>query len=250
MSIVFALIHTLGHYAIFMRNVVRKPDKWKVFWQQFFRETDVLGIDSIGITAFISIFVGAVIAIQTYANITSPLTPNYLIGFATRESMILEFAPTMLSLILAGKIGSRIASEIGTMRVTEQIDALEIMGINTAGYLVYPKLIASLFIFPFLVLLSMIMGVWGGYLVAFFTGIYTIENYIIGIQYSFIPFNIIYALIKTLVFAFIIITVSSYQGYYVKGGSIDVGKASTKAVVYSCIIIIFFNLLLTQVILG
>jgi len=250
--VILHIFYKIGHFFIFIRNIFRKPENYQIYKNQILRELDVLGLGAIGITTFISIFVGAIIAIQTKFNITSPLTPKYLIGFATRESMILEFSPTMIALILAGKIGSRIASEIGSMRITEQIDSLEIMGVNSISYLVLPKVIAAFLIFPFLVILSMIAGIFGGYIVASLSGIFTTDQYIYGITYDFKPFSVTYSIIKTIVFSFIITTISAYEGYYVniKGGSLDVGRASTNAVVYSSITIIVFNLILTQLLLA
>ena len=211
---------------------------------------DSLGVNSFGIVAIVSIFMGAVITIQTALGIDSSWVPLYLIVFGTRESVILEFSPTVISLILAGKVGSHIASEIGTMRVTEQIDALEIMGVNSASYLILPKIIASIFIFPFLVVLSMFMGIFGGWFFGILTEVVTSHEFLYGIQYEFKPFNVTYALIKTVVFAFVITSVSSYFGYYTKGGALEVGRASTKAVVYSSIIILLLNLILTQLLLA
>lgn len=176
--------------------------------------------------------------------------PKYLIGLAARDSIILEFSSTMVALILAGKVGSNIASEIGTMRITEQIDALEIMGVNSAGFLVMPKIIASIFFFPFLTILSIFVGILGGWLVGEFTGVVSTAEYIRGIQWGFTPFYVTYSLIKTVFFAFIITSVASYHGYRVKGGSLEVGKASTNAVVSSSILILLINLILTNLLLS
>jgi phospholipid/cholesterol/gamma-HCH transport system permease protein len=193
---------------------------------------------------------GAVVALQTVYNTENPLYPKYLVGLGTRDSMILEFSSSVAALILAGKVGSSIASEIGTMRVTEQIDALEIMGVNSASYLILPKLIATVLFNPFLTLISIIVGIFGGYLASTVFGTMTPEDFIYGIQYAFIPFYITYSLVKTLVFAFIITTVSAFQGYYVSGGSLEVGRASTKAVVFSCLLILLFNVIITQLMLS
>jgi len=193
---------------------------------------------------------GAVITLQTAYNFENPLIPLYLIGLGTRDSMILEFSSTIVGLILAGKVGSSIASEIGTMRVTEQIDALEIMGINSANHLILPKIIAAVFINPFLTIISMFVGVFGGYVAGVLTGAVSTANYIYGIQYAFIPFYVTYALIKTVVFAFIITSVSSYHGYYCSGGALEVGRSSTKAVVSSSLMILLFNVILTQLLLA
>ena len=193
---------------------------------------------------------GAVITLQTAYNFTSVIIPRYLIGVGTRDSLLLEFSSSMISLILAGKVGSNIASEIGTMKVTEQIDALEIMGVNSAGYLILPKIVAAVFFNPILCMISMLVGIFGGWLTAFFTDAVTIANYVYGIKAFFIPYYISYSLVKMVVFAFIIVTVSAYMGYQVKGGAVQVGKASTLAVVYSSIIILFFNVVLTQLFLA
>jgi phospholipid/cholesterol/gamma-HCH transport system permease protein len=240
---------TIGRYVQLMQRVFTKPQKGSIFRAQLFNEFQNLGLDSIGIVAFISAFMGAVVAIQTAYNIDSPLIPLSMVGFTTRQSVILEFSPTVISLILAGKVGSRIASEIGTMRVTEQIDALEIMGVNSANYLIFPKIIASMLINPVLIVFSMWMGILGGWMAMELTGLVTMSDYIAGCRIDFEAFTIFYALVKTIVFAFIISSVSGYFGYETEGGALEVGQASTQAVVYSSIIIILFNLVLTQILL-
>lgn len=232
-----------------MYRVFSKPEKFGIYRENTFKEMISLGIGSMGIVAIISLFMGAVITIQTASNIDSPWIPSYTVGFTTRQSVILEFSPTIIALILAGKIGSNIASEIGTMRVTEQIDALEIMGINSASYLTLPKIIAALFINPFIIIYSMFLGMFGGWIVAISTGIVTSNQYIYGIQYDFKPFDITYALIKTVVFAFVITSIPAYHGYYTRGGALEVGRSSTRAVVYSSIAILVVNYLLTQLLL-
>jgi len=232
-----------------MKEVFTKPDKLRVFFRQIFVEFQNLGIDSLGIVIIISVFVGAVVAIQTAYNIDSPLIPLTMVGFTTRQSIILEFSPTMISLVLAGKVGSRIASEIGTMRVTEQIDALEIMGINPANFLIQPKIFAAVFINPILIIFSMAFALFGGWLACVITGKVTSTDYIAGLQGWFDGYTVTYALIKTAVFAFIITSVAGFQGYQTRGGALEVGSASTKAVVHSCILIIIFNLILTQLLL-
>ncbi len=196
-----------------------------------------------------SVFIGAVIALQTASAMESPLLPAYTVGFTTRQSIILELSPTILSLILAGKIGSNIASEIGTMRVTEQIDALEIMGVNSASYLMMPKIAAGVFIFPFLILVSMALGIFGGWAICVATGVSSSSEYIYGIRFDFRAFHVVYALIKSVVFAFIITSVASYHGYYARGSAIEVGRSSTQAVVFSSILIMIFNYILTQLLL-
>ncbi|PCH53019.1 MAG: ABC transporter permease [Flavobacteriaceae bacterium] len=240
----------IGKYFIMLRQVFKKPQKWSVFRELLFREIDDLGLKSMGIIMFISFFVGGVVAIQTALNINSPFIPKYLIGFATKRGIILEFAPTFMSIILAGKVGSYITSSMGTMRVTEQIDALEVMGINSLNYLVLPKIIAALFFYPILILLSMFLGIIGGYYAGLLTDLFYSEDYIYGIQLDFDPYYINYALTKTVVFAFVIITIPAYHGFYVKGGSLEVGRASTKAVVWTSIVIILLNYFLTQMLLS
>lgn len=243
------MLRHFGSYLILMVQVFRRPDRSRAFWKQLIVEFQSLGIDSLGIVAIISVFMGAVVALQTAFNIDSPLIPASTVGFTTRQSMILEFAPTVISLILAGKVGSRIASEIGTMRVTEQIDAMQIMGVNSANFLIFPKAVAAMIFNPILIVISMFLGLLGGWLACISSGVISSEDYIDGLRSWFDPFTITYALIKTVVFAFLIVTVSSYHGYRIAGGALEVGRASTKAVVYSSILIIVFNLILTQLLL-
>lgn len=232
-----------------MLQVFRTPDKWKVFFKQLLTEIYQLGIDSIPLVVIISVFIGAVIAIQMTINVVSPLIPSYSTGLATREILLLEFSSTMMCLILAGKVGSNIASEIGTMRVTEQIDAMEIMGINSANFIVLPKVIGFVMFVPVLCVMSMFVGLWGGWLVAEFTDMLTVENYVFGIQSFFNEWYVWYGIIKTIVFAYIIATVASFYGYNVKGGALDVGKASTNAVVASSILILLADVILTKLLL-
>ncbi len=232
-----------------MKRAFGKPEKFSIYRHRIMEEMYSLGVGSLGIVAIISVFMGAVITIQTAFNFESPLIPPYAVGVAVRDTMILEFSPAIVSLILAGKIGSSIASEIGTMRVTEQIDALEIMGINSAGYLIVPKIIASVLFNPILIIFSMFLGILGGYVFGLMAGVVTDFEYILGITYQFRPFNVIYALIKTGVFAFLIASVPAYHGYYTKGGALEVGRSSTKGVVYTSVLILAFDLILTQVLL-
>ena len=213
------------------------------------KDVEDLIIGSIGIVAFISFFVGGVITIQTALNIDNPLIPKYLVGFATRQSVILEFAPTFISIIMAGKVGSFITSSIGTMRVTEQIDALEVMGINSVNYLVFPKTIALL-LYPFVISIAMFLGIIGGMAACVFGGYATFEDYVIGIQTDFTPFHMAYAFIKTIVFAFLLATIPAFHGYYMKGGALEVGKASTTAFVWTSVAIILLNYILTQMLLS
>ncbi len=230
-------------------KILRRPQNAKIYRQKIIIEMDNLGLESLGIVAIISVFMGAVVTIQTAFNTDHPLLPIYAVGFATRQSIILEFSPTIVSLILAGKVGSRIASEIGTMRVTEQIDALEIMGINSAGYLILPKIIASMIVNPMLIVISIFLGVLGGWMASAITNVVPLSHYNYGILFEFAPYDVFYALVKTVVFAFLISSISGYFGYNTKGGALEVGHASTKAVVFSSIYIIIFNLILTQILL-
>lgn len=232
-----------------LKDLLNRPVKWSVMRQLIFKEIDDLVIDSLGIVCFISFFVGGVVAIQTALNLTNPLIPKYLIGFATRQSVILEFAPTFISIIMAGKMGSFITSSIGTMRVTEQIDALEVMGVNSLNYLVFPKIIALL-LYPFVIGIAMFLGVFGGYLAGVYGGFATSQQFITGLQEDFIPFHITYAFIKTLVFAFLLATIPAFHGYYMKGGALEVGKASTVSFVWTSVVIILMNYILTQIMLS
>lgn len=242
-------IEHVGKYFMMLGQVFKAPQKFRVFKDAIFREIEQLGIKSIGIISFISFFIGGVIALQTALNISDPLIPKMLIGFATKRSIILEFAPTFCSIILAGKVGSYITSSIGTMRVTEQIDALEIMGINSLNYLVLPKIIAAVFFYPFLIILAMFLGIFGGWATGILSNMFYEADYLAGIQFDFQAFLIFYALVKTVIFAFIIATVPSYHGYYVKGGSLEVGKASTQSVVWTIVTIVIANYFLTQMLL-
>ncbi len=225
-----------------------KPSKWKILKKLIFKEINDLIIESIPIVAILSFFIGAVISIQTAMNLSNPFLSKSLIGFATRQSVILEFAPTFMSIIMAGKVGSYITSSIGTMRVTEQIDALEVMGINPLNYLVFPKIIALLF-YPFVITISMFVAIFGGFFAMTFAGVPS-EAYISGIQMDFESYHIIYAYIKTFLFAIILATVPSYHGFYMTGGALEVGKASTLSFVWTSIIIIVVNFIITQLLLS
>jgi phospholipid/cholesterol/gamma-HCH transport system permease protein len=239
----------IGKYFLMLKEVFNKPTKWSVMRNLIFKEVDDLIIDSLGIVSFISFFVGGVVAIQTALNLTNPLIPKYLIGFATRQSVILEFAPTFISIIMAGKMGSFITSSIGTMRVTEQIDALEVMGVNSLNYLVFPKFIASL-LYPFVIGISMFLGILGGWIAGVYGGFTSSDEFIQGLQTEFIPFHIVYAFIKTILFAFLLSTIPSFHGYYMKGGALEVGKASTVSFVWTSVMIILVNYILTQLLLS
>ncbi len=244
------LLAHIGTYFLLMRRTFGQPEKHSILYRQVMREIEKVGINSFGIVVVISLFVGAVITIQVNFNIENPLLPTYLVGLTVRDSLLLEFSSTMMALILAGKVGSSIASELGMMRITEQIDALEVMGINSASYLILPKMIAAVVFFPILCLLSIIVGLFGGYLACSLADIIPPTEYIEGIQYGFRSYYISYALTKTVFYAIIITSVSSYFGYHVKGGAVEVGKSSTKAVVQSSILILLANLILTRTILA
>lgn len=242
-------ITTIGDYTLFMGKVFGKAPRWKVMRDRTIFEINKLGIDSIPLVIIISLFIGSVITIQMKLNTSSPLIPAYSVGLATRDIVLLEFSNSILCLILAGKVGSNIASEIGTMRVTEQIDALDIMGVNSASFLVLPKVIAFIFFMPVLVAFCIATSLLGGYLVALVTDIITVSKYIYGIQAMFNEWYVWYGFIKSLFFAYIIASVSSFYGYYVKGGALEVGKASTNAVVMSSILILLLDVILTKLLL-
>ncbi|WOC52259.1 ABC transporter permease [Bergeyella porcorum] len=242
----------LGEYFLLMGKAIRRPQKGSVFWKLFMREIHDLGVNSFGLVVFTSIFVGAVVAIQMYNNFSAssfPI-PAPFVGYATKAVLVLEFSPTIISLILAGKVGSYIASSIGAMRVSEQIDALDIMGVNSPNFLILPKILACVVFNPLLIALSLVVGIFGGYLAGQITGNWTSADYISGIQMYMPNLFYYYAFIKTAVFAFIIATVPAYFGYNVSGGSLEVGRASTQAVVWTMVFIIISELLLTQMILS
>lgn len=245
-------LSVFGEYFILLGKVIRRPQKAQVFWRLLMREINDLGVNSFGLVVFTSVFVGAVVAIQMYNNFSSSSipVPTMFVGYATKAVLVLEFSPTIISLVLAGKVGSYIASSIGTMRVSEQIDALDIMGVNSPNFLILPKIIASLIFNPLLISISIIFGIMGGYCAGILTNNWTIADYIEGIQRYTPNLFYYYAFIKTVVFAFIIATVPSYFGYTVKGGSLEVGRASTQAVVWTMVFIILSELMLTQMILG
>lgn len=232
-----------------MSVVLKQPKKKSIFLTQFLNQLIIIGVNSIPIVALMSVFIGGVIALQTASNMESPLLPEYTVGYITQSSTILEFSPTIISLILAGKVGSNIASEIGSMRVTDQIDAMEAMGVNSLNYLVLPKILAAITFFPILVIFSIALSLFGGWIALLLSDLCSTETYLLGIRTDFKVFNIVYSLTKTIVFGFLIASISSFFGYYVKGGSINVGKASTSAVVNSSIAILIANFILTQLIL-
>lgn len=244
------ILFHIGRYFYFLRGLFLKPEKLEVYRQQVFKEIESIGYGSLGIVCIISVFLGAVVSIQTAHNLFSAFVPVFVIGIVTRDSIIIEFAPTIICLVLAGKVGSSIASEIGTMSVTEQIDALEIMGINPTGYLVLPKIIAAVIIIPFLVIISMFLGIFGGLISGQLAEVITYDDFVYGLHVNFVPFNVIFALIKAFCFAFIIVSVSAYHGYHTQGGALEVGKTSTNAVVYSSILILIVDYILTQLLLS
>lgn len=242
------LFEHVGRYSLLMAGVFTKPQRWRMLWRQYLAEIEKQGLQSIFITVIISIFIGSAITMQMVLNTENPMLPKYVTGLTTRETLLLEFSSTILCLILAGKVGSNIASEIGTMRITEQIDALKIMGVNAENYLILPKVLGFVTIVPALVIFSMFFGILGGFIISH-TGIISPSQYIMGIQYAFNPYYVTYSIIKSLFFAFIISSVSSYYGFYAYGGALEVGKASTNAVVKSSILVLLFNVILTDLLL-
>ncbi|MAO16937.1 ABC transporter permease [Flagellimonas marinaquae] len=242
-------LEAIGKYFIMIWEVFKKPTKWRIMKTLILKEVDELVFGAMGIIIFISFFIGGVVTIQTALNLTNPLLPKSLIGFAARQSVILEFAPTFTSIIMAGKVGSYITSSIGTMRVTEQIDALEVMGINSLNYLVFPKIVAIM-LYPFAVAISMFVGILGGWVAAVFGGFAPSGDFIQGLQMDFNSYHVTYALIKSVVFAFVIATVPSFHGFYMTGGALEVGKASTTSFVWTSVVIIIVNYILTQLLLG
>ncbi|MBS3738554.1 MlaE family ABC transporter permease [Mesohalobacter halotolerans] len=242
-------ISSTGQYFIMIKDTFKRFTKGSVLRNLIIQEMNDLTVRSLGIVVFISFFIGAVVTIQTALNLNNPFIPKSLIGFAARQSIILEFSPTFVSIIMAGKVGSYITSSIGTMRVTEQIDALEIMGINSLNYLVFPKVVAMMF-YPFVIAISMFVGILGAYAAGVFGGFVDGDLFLRGLQEDFVTFQLVYAFIKTIIFAFILATVPSFHGYYMKGGSLEVGKASTTSFVWTSVIIIVCNYIITQLLLS
>lgn len=243
-------LHRLGEYTLLMKKAISIPDRWSMFFKQLVKEIYKLGVDSLWIVIIISVFIGTVIAIQISLNISSPLIPKFTIGYTTREIILLEFSSSIMCLILAGKVGSNIASEIGTMRVTEQIDAMEIMGVNSANFLILPKIAGLMLFIPVLVIFSMFTGIIGGYFASMITPSLPTSAFEYGLQYFFNSFYVSYSIVKSVIYAFIISSVAAYFGYYVKGGALDVGKASTNAVVMSSIMILLADVIMTQLMLA
>lgn len=238
-----------GRYLLLLKQMFKKPENTRVYFDELFRQMVSIGINSMGIVVIISVFMGAVTTVQTAYQLVSGLVSKTIIGAIVSDSSILELGPTITSLVLAGKVGSSIASEIGTMRVSEQIDALEIMGVNAAGFLISPKILAAVITIPMLIILAISLSIGGGIFVGDLTGILSSQQFIEGARSSFLPFNLFFSLTKAFTFAFIISSVSAYQGYYTDGGSLEVGQASTRAVVFSCILILLSDYLLAQLLL-
>jgi len=243
------MFHSLGRYILLLRLSFRKPEKFSVYWAEIMREMVSQGVGSLGIIAIISVFIGAVAAIQVAFQLISPLIPKEVVGSISRDSTILEFSPTISALVLSGRIGSSIASQIGTMRVTEQIDALEIMGVNTPGYLISPKIIAGVSMIPLLVIISVILGLTGGYVACLTSREISPTDYVMGLKDGFNTVTVTVCAVKATVFGFIITSVCSYFGFYTSGGALEVGQSATKGVVYSCIWILFADLVISSLLL-
>ncbi|MBQ8100172.1 MAG: ABC transporter permease [Paludibacteraceae bacterium] len=244
------LFQDIGEYVLLMMRVFRMPDRQRMFWRQLSHELDKQGTQSVPIDLIISIFIGAIMTMQIKLDMANPLLPRYTVGVVTRDTMLLEFSSTILCLILAGKVGSNIASEIGTMRITEQIDAMEIMGVNSANYLILPKIVAFMAMMPILVIFSVGSALIGGYMMALLTDILTVDEYVYGITYAFMTYHVPYAIVKSVIYAYVITSVSAYYGYTTRGGALEVGKASTNAVVNSSVIILFLDIFLTKLMLS
>ncbi len=240
------MLSIIGNYLMFLKKLFIRRETFRVYWNRFIDECISIGISSIAIVSIVAVFIGAVVCVQTRANLVSPMIPIYIVSNIVRDMTLLELSSTFMCVVLAGKVGSNIAGELGTMKITEQIDALEVMGINSASYLVLPKLMAAVITFPLLAIISGFLGIMGGYWAGTFSGIITPEDYIYGIRYSFIPFNVFIAIIKATVFGFLISTISAYQGYNTRGGALEVGQASTSAVTNSCIAVLVADYLLAE----
>ncbi|MFD1142113.1 MlaE family ABC transporter permease [Larkinella insperata] len=242
-------MHYLGRYFIFLGSLFRNREKFGVYTKLVLDECIQIGINSVFIVSIVSTFIGAVTCVQTAYNMVSPFVPTYIISLIVRDMTVLELAPTITCVVLSGKVGSNIAGGLGTMRITEQIDALEVMGINSSSYLILPKVLASMITFPMLVILAGFLSIYGGYIAGTLAKLITSEEYIYGLRSDFNPFNIAFALIKSVVFAFLISTISSFKGYYTSGGALEVGQASTAAVTNSCIAVLAADFLLAQLLL-
>ncbi len=243
------IIQDIGRYILMLKGMFSRPENGKMYWKEFMHQCNDIGFGSLGIVAIISVFIGAVSTLQTAYQLVSPLIPPSTIAQIVRDTVILEFAPTLTCIVLAGVVGSKIASELGNMRVSEQIDALEIMGINTKSYLIMPKILAGLLTIPFLVIIAMALGIWGGRLAGSAANILSTEQFDRGLHDAFTPYNVFFALAKSYTFAFIICSIPAFYGYYVKGGALEIGRASTKAVVISCILLLFADYVLSALLL-
>lgn len=243
------IFYYFGEYLLLLKKVFKKPEKWQIYWKETLHEMSDIGVGSLGLIVIISTFIGAVMTMQIAFQLQSDFIPNSVIGQINRDSNILELGPTISALVLMGKVGSSISSQIGSMRVTEQIDALEIMGINAAGYLVLPKIIAGIVMVPVLVIIAIFCAILGGMLGGELTGAVSRTDYILGIQQGFISFTVAVALVKAFVFGFIITTVPAYKGFYVRGGALEVGQAATRSVVIGCISILASDYLITALML-
>lgn len=239
----------VGKYLLMIKGMFSKPENWRMYWKEFMHQCSEIGIGSLGIVVIISIFMGAVSTVQTAYQLTNPLIPAYTIAQVVRDTVILEFAPTLVSIVLAGVVGSKIAGELGNMRVSEQIDALEIMGINTKAYLVAPKIVAALLVIPMLIIIAAMLGIWGGKLAGTLSGIISADEFNKGLFMGFIPYNIFFALAKAYTFSFLISSIPAYFGYNVKGGALEIGRASTKAVVITCVSVLFADYILAAILL-
>lgn len=242
-------LSVLGKYLLLMKGMFTKPENFKMYWKEFIHQCVEIGIGALGIVVIISIFMGAVSAVQTAAQLTNPLVPRTAISQVVRDTVITEFSPTLVCIVLAGVIGSKIAGELGNMRVSEQIDALEIMGINTKSYLVMPKILAALVTIPLLVIIAMVLGILGGRIASTMGGIVSSDIFDKGLLMGFIPFYVTFALTKAYTFAFILSSVPAFYGYHVKGGALEIGRASTTAVVSSCVLILFADYILAAILL-
>ena len=239
----------VGKYLLMIKGMFSKPENWKMYWKEFMHQCSEIGIGSLGIVAIISIFMGAVSTVQTAYQLTSPFIPKYTIAQVVRDTVILEFAPTLVSIVLAGVVGSKIAGELGNMRVSEQIDALEIMGINSKAYLVLPKIVAALVVIPMLIVIAAVLGIFGGQLAGSFSKIISTEDFHKGLLTGFVPYNVFFAMSKAYTFSFLLSSIPSYFGYHVKGGALEIGRASTRSVVVSCVAILFADYILAALLL-
>jgi phospholipid/cholesterol/gamma-HCH transport system permease protein len=242
-------INQLGAYFLMLKGMFSKPENPKLYWKEFMHQCSEIGLGSIGIVTIISVFMGAVSAVQATYQIVNPMVSKVIIAQIVRDTVIMEFSPTLICIVLAGVVGSKIASELGNMRVSEQIDALEIMGINTKTYLIMPKIAAAIVTIPMLVILSMFLGIWGGRITTSLSGALSVQNYDAGLMMGFIPYNVLFALIKAYTFSFIVTSIPAYYGYHVKGGSLEIGRNSTKSVVVSCVVILLADYILAALLL-